>query len=187
MKQQSSSIALDTSLQHIDPALASRLAVDVPFLPDCRVDLSTRWPDRLRVGLTAGIEQSLQLTCPGTPADALPIRAVARLEETSRLALPDGPIEKPLQPGKAVSFVWRIQVEPAGIWQGVLWTSLLVPLADGSSAELVLSSLPIQGRAESLLGLSHQALTNLGWVFLGLGLGWLALTKAVRLIRKPGR
>ncbi len=149
-------------------------AEDIPAVAaNCTVSLHTHWVGLMTVGKINAITQQAVLTCPaGQPPDAaFSIRA--RIDEPARLILPDNDNTRQLLPDTPVTFTWAVAPGKVHVWEGTLWTELLIANGQGESVMAPLASVHLNGRTTTLLGLGYIPALAAAGVILAAGVAAL--------------
>ena len=93
------------------------------------------------------------------------IRAEARLEMAGVGVVPDGSIERRLNPGETVEFSWSVIPEGTGTYRGNVWVFLrYIPKEEGEILERTLYSQLIEFQSVNLLGMGGSSARWLGAV-----------------------
>ena len=165
----------------------TELSGDIPVL-ESRT-LSLQWPQKVRVGEMQSIElafmpeeaileaQSLEKdpvqasnTLPEV-SDAYSVLVEGRLELTGVNFTPEGQVSQLLQFGEPLNYVWNVQVQQAGVYEGTVWLYLrMVSRETGQENRQVLSAQRIEFTGVNFLGLNDVSTRLLGSLGLAIGI-----------------
>ncbi len=174
-------VPINEVLSHLDRSESDLLLETFPagYLESCRVALSTRFPESLRTGSRSGISQEIQLRCPEEFPPGVDLSVEARIDKSTQWILPDGSIQTPVKVEKPAGLTWVVIPVQAGSWNASLWTYLVFSFVDGQKVTLPLSSIPLEGRSLSFLGMDHPQIQRVGLILAGIGFVLFVLIKFV--------
>ncbi len=165
----------------------TEISGDVPVL-ETRT-LTLQWPKKVRVGEMQSIELALmpeEATLEGQSlendpvqesntlpevSDAYSVLVEGRLELTGVNFSPEGQVSQLLQFGEPLNYVWNVQVQQAGKYEGTVWLYLrLVSKKTGQENRQVLSAQRIEFTGVNFLGLNNVSTRLLGSLGLAIGI-----------------
>ena len=163
------------------------LSGDIPVL-ETR-SLSLQWPKKARVGELQSIELAFrpdEAILEGQSLENVPVQASNILPEVSdaysvlvegRLELtgvnfsPQGQVSQLLKFGEPLNYVWNLQVQHAGKYEGTVWLYLRqVSKETGQENRQVLSAQRIEFTGVNFLGLNDVSTRLLGSLGLAIGI-----------------
>ena len=153
--------------------------------------LTLEWPPKIRAGDSDRIYLTLDVDAQGnlTPTvweqghktsgetvyvpdlyDTHDVIAEARLDMAGVEVSPQGSIDEPMRPGKAVTFTWSVSPQKVGTYKGTIWLHLrFLPHDGGAETRMPLSVQLVEIQAANFLGLSGSAARLFGGVGVLLG------------------
>jgi hypothetical protein len=160
---------------------------DFPIL-ETRV-ISLKWPNKIRVGEMQSIElaftpENVSLegqSMDNNPAqasntfpeisDAYSVLVDGRLELTGVNFSPEGQVSQLLQYGEPLNYLWHVQVQQAGKYEGTVWLYLtVISKQTGQENRQVLSAQRIEFTAVNFFGLNEASTWLLGSLGLAIGI-----------------
>jgi hypothetical protein len=146
----------------------------------CDLDLNTRFPRSMRIGKTGFISLSAMLDCPSTPDLQQLIFVRTKMVEEQNRVTPMGDILTKIQPGHVNQNDWAVISGDEGLVKSTLWVYLDIAASDEQVIQLLVASIPIQTKVESILGLDQH---SLNWILPGMsGIG--AVLLAIHWLRR---
>jgi len=104
-------------------------------------------------------------------SDAYSVLVEGRLELTGVNFSPEGQVSQLLQFGESLNYVWNVQVQQAGKYEGTVWLYLrLVSKKTGQENRQVLSAQRIEFTGVNFLGLNNVSTRLLGSLGLAIGI-----------------
>jgi hypothetical protein len=139
----------------------------------CDLDLSTSLPRSMRIGKPGFISLTARLDCPSGVNLQKQIFLRTKLVEEQNRVTPMGEILTQIQPSDVINNDWVVISKAEGSIAGSLWVYLDIVVADEQVIQLLVASIPIQTKVESILDLNQH---SLNWILSGLsGIGAVLL------------